>query len=76
MTTDLFITKKQQVADFIKERPRKTSDVIRFGLSIYHTRADRDARDLAAEGIIERMPQEKQDFYYPGIKEEIWIWKT
>ena len=76
MTNDLFKTKKQQVEDFIKEKPRKTSDVIRFGLSIFHTRADRDARDLAEEGKIERMTEEDRNFYYPGINEEVWKWKT
>jgi hypothetical protein len=64
------------VEEFIKEKPRKTSEVIRFGLSIYHTRADRDARDLAGEGKIERMSKDDTDFYYPGINEEVWKWKT
>jgi hypothetical protein len=77
MTTDLFKTKKQQLADFIKSRGQvKTSDVIRWGSQNYSNRADRDARDLAEKGIIERMPEDKVDFYYPGIKEEVWIWKT
>lgn len=77
--TDLFDkrTSKQQLADFIKEKHIvKTSDVIRWGVKNYSNRADRNARLLAAEGMIERMSDQDKNFYFPGIKEDVWIWKT
>lgn len=75
---DLFAkpkTKKEQVYDFIAGKKRcRTSEVIAFGLSIYHTRAERDARDLADEGRIWRVKDSVKLSIeqYKDAKEEIW----
>ena len=75
---DLFKTKytqKQQVTDFIRDRVWvKTSDVIRFGVSIYCNSAERIARALAEEGIIKRMPDDLRELRFGKIKEEVWEW--
>ena len=64
---------KGDLLEFIKARHHvKTSEVIRWGLDNYHTRADRDARDLAAEGKIRRMNPEVRDRLYGHIREDIW----
>lgn len=76
MLTDLFINKKEQVYQFIKQRGRaRTSEVAAFGVSIYHPdRACRDARDMAAEDPprIWRMRKDLQDIFYPNTKEDVW----
>ena len=72
--TDLLLSKKEQVYQFIKRRGRtRTSEVAAFGVSIYHPdRACRDARDLAAEGKIWRIRKDLQDVLYPNTKEDVW----
>lgn len=78
LTQDLFLSKKEQVYQFIKQRGRaRTSEVAVFGVSIYHPdRACRDARDMAAENPprIWRMREDiKQSIpKYKDSKEEIW----
>ena len=81
MNGDLFRTKREQVFDFIKEKKwAKTSAVIEFGLKIYHTRADRDARDWAEEAreqnlqhnFIRRMSDDNKRWYFGGSKEDVW----
>lgn len=81
MLTDLLISKKEQVYQFIKQRGRaRTSDVAAFGVSIYHPdRACRDARDMAAEDPprIWRIRKDLQDILYPNTKEDVWsIWES
>jgi len=64
---------KQKLLEFIKARHHvKTSEVIRWGLDNYHTRADRDARDLASEGRIRRMNPEVQERLYKYLREDVW----
>ena len=78
LTQDLFLSKKEQVYQFIKRRGRaRTSEVAAFGVSIYHPdRACRDARDMAAENppkiwrIKESVKLSIQE--YKNSKEEIW----
>ncbi|MFA5388891.1 MAG: hypothetical protein WC312_03955 [Candidatus Omnitrophota bacterium] len=71
---DLFLTKKEQVYQFIKQRGRcRTSEVAAFGVSIYHPdRACRDARELAREGRIWRMRKDLQEALYGNSREEFW----
>lgn len=73
---DLFakpVTKKEQILWFIRDKKwARTSDVIRFGLSIYTNRGDRYARDLAEEGLIRRMPEDLKNFRFGHTKEEVW----
>ena len=74
--TDFFVkkTKKQQVLEFIKmKKEARTSDVIKFGSSIFHNRAERDARDLADEGLIKRMNEDEKNFRYSYTKEDVWV---
>lgn len=76
--TDLFAietkSKKEQVYEFIKNKGRaRTSDIIRFGMSIFYNRADRSARDLAIERRIWRMAEHiKMASEYKDSKEDIW----
>ena len=71
--TDMFKNKKEQILDFIRQRKRvRTSDVIRFGLSIYTTRGDRYARDLAEEGRIKRLSDWNKRMLFGKTREDIW----
>jgi len=76
MVQDLFLepkSKKEQLFDYIKRQKWiKTSGVIKWGLENYHTRAERDARDLATEGRIKRMDDERKNFYFSYTKEDVW----
>lgn len=76
MQTDLFVkpkTKKEQIYDFIKQRGRvRTSELIKFGLSIYTNRGDRYGRDLMEEKKIGRLKQDLKDIFYGNTREEIW----
>jgi len=75
-TPDLFTSlrsKKDQLLAYIRARGRcRTSDVIRWGLDNHHTRSERDARDLAAEGKIWRMRDDIKMMVYGNIKEDVW----
>ena len=74
--TDLFLKekpKREQLLDYIRAKQWvKTSSVIRWGLDHGHTRAERDARDLAEEGFIRRMDKEKVKLRFGEIGEEVW----
>lgn len=71
--TDLFRNKKEQVYDFIKSKGRcSTHQVIEFGLSIFHTRAERDARNLASENKIWRVKDSIKDCIAHKSKESYW----
>jgi len=74
LTLDLFQkSKKEQLYDWIKQRGRvRTSDVIKFGLSIYTNRGDRYARELATEGKIWRINPFVMQTVYPHTREEGW----
>lgn len=75
--SDLFtdtLPKKDQLYLFIKDCVWcPTSKVIRWGLDNFHTRAERDARDLATEGRLRRLTDEEKRMYGFGqSKEEVW----
>ena len=71
--TDLFKSKKTQILDFIKLRHYvKTSDLIKFGLSLYTNRGDRYGRDLAEEGRIRRLSDSEKIMRFGRIREDIW----
>jgi hypothetical protein len=78
LRTDIFISKKEQVYNFIRQKGRaRTSEVIVFGSSIYSNRADKDARDLANPKItnppkIGRLKEDLKKLYYPNTCEDIW----
>ena len=75
LVTDMFKSKKEQIVDFIKQRHyARTSDVIKFGLSIYTNRGDRYARDLAEEGRIKRLDEWNKKMLFKDTREEIWEW--
>ena len=74
-TVDLFLSKKDQIAEFIRQKTwARTSDVMKFGLSIYTTRGDRYARELAEEGRIKRMSDDMKDLRFGPTREDIWEW--
>lgn len=76
MALDLFTkekSKKEQILDFIRKKKwARTSEVIRFGLSIYTNRGDRYARELAEEGLIKRMDDRLKRLRFGNTREEIW----
>jgi len=73
---DLFLStksKKEQLYDWVVKKGRcRTSDIIRWGLENYHTRAERDARDLAQEGKIWRVKDIVKMAIAPKSKEDLW----
>ena len=67
-------TKKELLKNWLREQKVvKTSDVIRFGLQNYYTRAERTARELAEEGYIRRIDESTKQEHYGNIKEEVWV---
>ena len=78
MTQDLFISKKEQIYNFIKRQGRaRTSEVIVFGSKIFSNRAEKDARDLANPKYtnppkIGRLKEDLKIKYYGNTKEDIW----
>ena len=73
MQNDMFKTKKEQMLDFIKEKHYvRTSETIKFASSIYSNRGDRDCRQLAEEGHIERLSKQDKIRMFGVTKEEIW----
>ena len=71
--TDLILTKREQILEFIKLRHYvRTSDLIKFGLSIYTNRGDRYGRDLAEEGRIRRLTDDEKIMRFGNIKEDVW----
>ncbi len=76
MPQDLFIKKtaKDRLYDFPKAKGHaKTSEILYWGATAgYSNRAGRNARILAEEGKIRRMPGGRKDLEYPGIREEVW----
>ena len=75
--TDLFLkekSKKEQLLDYMRQmRWTKTSAIIKWGLDNFHTRSERDARDMAQEGKIKRMDKDEKVFRFGNIKEDVWI---
>lgn len=75
LQTDLFRTKKDLIEDFIRQRHWvKTHEIIAYGLSIFTNRGDRYARDLAQEGKIRRMPDNKKQLRFGDLREDVWEW--
>ena len=77
MVTDLFTKREPARIRLYKwmcqKKWAKTSEIIYiWGKENFTTRADRYARDLASEGKIRRMPQEKKLRLFGPIKEDVW----
>jgi hypothetical protein len=67
-------TKKEKLKDFILSRNwTRTSDVIKWGTENYSNRADRDARDLCAAGLIKRMAEEEKHRLFGNTREDVWM---
>ena len=74
---DLFLSKKEQILNFIRQHHWcRTSDVIKFGLSIYTNRGDRYARDLATEGRIRRLDDWNKQMQFGKTREDVWEFIT
>lgn len=67
-------SKKQLLLEFILNRNwTKTHEVQEWGLKNFHSRAHRDAQELAEEGYIRRMTSdEEKSIGYFG-KEGVWV---
>ena len=76
MTQDLFDNRsaKQKLYEWLKQKKwAKTSEVCAWGVNNYSPdRASRNARQLAKELKIRRMPPEKQERLFGKSKEKIW----
>lgn len=66
--------KKQQLLEWLQKQGRATtSDIMRWGLENFHTRADRDCRELAEENLIWRMSEDaKLRSRWAKSKQQIW----
>jgi hypothetical protein len=65
---------KQALYDWMvaQHRPIKTSEVIRWGSDHFSNRADRNARQLANDGKIERLSDTEKQQLFGNIKEDVW----
>ena len=67
-------TKKQELLEWLRDRRwATTSDVIKWGSDHYSTRADRDARQLAEEGLIRRATDEEKERMNKRGKQDVWL---
>ena len=72
---DLFdkTTSKNLLYGWLKKRGHaKTSEIIQWGCRNFSNRADRNARQLAKEGLIRRMDEDKKVMYFGNTKESVW----
>ena len=73
---DLFeitVPKRERLKKYLLSRLyTKTSDVIAWGQDNFFNRAEREARDLAEEGLIRRLTDQEKIFYGFRTKEDIW----
>ena len=77
MTTDLFapkLTKKEELFNFIRDKGFVlTHEVIEWGIKNMSNRSERNARQLAADGKIRRMTEERKKLIYPyTVREDAW----
>ena len=76
IATDLFTHKsaKDRLLEWMRQKKYiKTSEICQWGVDNYSPdRASRNARQLASEGKIRRMPKQKKIFYFGNIKEDIY----
>lgn len=78
--TDLFtshLSKRDRLKLWLKEKGfAKTSEVIKWGSANFSNRAERDARDMAAENdpCIQRLNDTEKAFRGYTGKEDIWKW--
>lgn len=75
--TDFFDkrTDSDKLLDFMRVKKwAKTSDIIAWGLANYSNRADRNARQLAQDGYLARMPDADKVFRFGNIKEDVWVY--
>lgn len=67
LTQDLFLTKKEQIAEFIKQRGYfSKADIMTWGLKNYYLRADRTIRDFVQQGIVRRLS--KDECLFRGLR--------
>jgi len=74
MVTDLFKSKKDQLLGWIRVKKEvKTHEVMEWGLRNKHIRADRDCRDMAGIGLLERVSYDEKIFRFgKKMREDIW----
>jgi len=77
MTEDLFshkLNKKEELFNFIRDKGVVlTHEVIEWGTKNQSNRAERNARQLAIDGKIRRVSEERMKLIYPyTVKEEAW----
>jgi hypothetical protein len=67
------MTKQRQLLDWIRAQGVvRTHEVIAWGLAHYSNRADRDARALAAKGLIRRLSDFEKETRFGKVKEDAW----
>lgn len=70
------LPKKDQLLIWIKRNKYVyTHDVQNWGSHNYHSRAERDARELAEEHGIRRMTEKEKVFYGFKHKDAVWMWE-
>lgn len=50
----------------------KTSDVLRWGIENFSNRAERNMRQLAKEGKVQRLEREDKVARFGDIKQDVW----
>lgn len=64
--------KETDVLQYISEKPRRTSDILKFGQRRYKNSAERVARRLGSKEWIVRMSKKEKYSKYGEIKEGVW----
>lgn len=70
-------SKKAQLLVWLQqEGPKKTHEVVAWGLDHYTVSAERYAQKLAQEGKLRRMTDLEKVVRYGNIKEDVWVATT
>ena len=75
MITDMFLTKKAQLAEWMKQtRVFATHEVMAWGVHNFYDRADRTKRDLLAKGIIRKLSDDEKIMRNRMCKDAVYEW--
>lgn len=75
MKSDLFISKKEQLKHWLRNKEFITTDEIQqWGIENYYVSALRRAQEFAEEGLIKRMDKDEKLFRGYNTKQGVFKW--
>ena len=75
MTTDMFMTKKDELKCYLRDRRFfATHDVIEWGTKNFYTRANRTKQDFRVEGLIRTLTDDEKAALGYKCKDDVYKW--